>query len=283
MSLNFELLKRAALEDKLFHLLLFHGSGTEERRRAVLELAAMLNCKEERKPCGECPACKKLRSGNHPDFYLVLPLKTSVGIEQVLALQEKIYRRIYEGKYRVCLIEEADKLTLPAANALLKIAEEPPENTVLILSSGNSEAIIPTLRSRAQAVFFPFTASDFAEKSEELDLSGGDPDLMRNIQKYGTEKIKTWLQGYWEMLESGDFLKAYPLFSTLEKEESNLLLQVLAVALKARVVKGELSPQYLIEIGTAQDFFRKQVNHRLVLEVLALKHISLGGNGNWLK
>lgn len=275
--MNFMLLKQAALEDRLAHLLLFHGSGAEERHRAVLELAVMLNCKGDQRPCGECSACRKIQSGNHPDVHIIRPQKTSVGIEQVISLQRKIYRKIYEARYRVCLIEETDKLTLPAANALLKITEEPPDHTIIIFSSGNAEGILETLRSRAQAVYFPPPDEEaWGDEREVFRLSGGDPDLARGIQEYGIEQVKEWLKKYFEAIESGDFLKTFGLFS-LEKEECQIYLQALAVTVKEMVIKEKVSPQCLTEIKHTSEVIRRQVNHRLALEVLALKHIKLGG------
>jgi len=277
MSINFELLKKAAYEDRLAHFLIFHGSGEEERHRAVLELALMLNCRENDKPCGQCTACKKVQSGNHPDVHIVRPQKTSVGIEQIISLQGKVYRKIYEGRYRICLIEEADKLTLPAANALLRIAEEPPENTVIVLSCGNAEGIIDTLQSRGQAVYFPPPDEElWGDGKDIFQISGGDPDLARRIEEYGIEKVKGWIARYVEAIESGDFLKTFELFP-LEREECLIILQGLAVTIKDMVVEGRLSPHYLKEIRNTSDLIRRQVNHRLALEVLALKHIKLGG------
>ncbi|NLM21266.1 MAG: DNA polymerase III subunit delta' [Peptococcaceae bacterium] len=279
MSTSFELLKKAVLENRLAHLLLLYGSGAKERFNAVLELAAMLNCIKDIKPCGECPACKKIKSGSHPDIYCLQPLKTSIGIEQILALQEKIYRKIYEGKYRICVIDEADKLTLAAANALLKIAEEPPAQTIIILSCGNIEAIIPTLRSRAQAIYLPSPPlTEWKDEAEAFSLSGGDPDLARKIQEFGVEKMKDLLQSYLEIIQTGDFLKVFALFPALEKEDYLTFTQALAVTVKDMISKGALSPIFLSEIGKTLELLKKQVNNRLALEVLALKHISYGGN-----
>ncbi|UWG97669.1 DNA polymerase III subunit delta' [Dehalobacter sp. DCM] len=281
MGITFDLLAKAAREEKLAHFLLFHGSGTIEREKAVLELALMLNCLEESdhksKPCRECMACKKILSGNHPDIYLVRPPKTSIGIEQITQLQEKLYRKTYDGKYRVCLLDQAEKLTLPAANALLKITEEPPANTVIVLSTANAEGIITTLRSRAQEVFFsPPDEGTWAEEIEAFRLSGGDPDLARKIQEAGITPVKNRISLYLEMITQRDFLKMFNLFP-MERDESVLFLQVLAVAIKEKILRGEQSPEVLKEIIQTTEMIRRQVNHRLVLEVLALKHLRLGG------
>jgi DNA polymerase-3 subunit delta' len=276
MGINYTLLTKAALEGRMAHFLLFHGSGTIERERAVRDLALMLNCRKENKPCRECPDCRKMLSGNHPDFYIIRPQK-SIGIEQIFQIQGKLYRKTYEGKFRICLIDQADKLTLPAANALLKLAEEPPDHTLIVLSTGNAEGIINTLRSRAQEVYFSSPVeSDWLEETDAFRLSGGDPDLARKIQEAGLNRIKSLAGNYLEAIEKKDFLKMFALFP-MEREEGQLLLQVLAVVLKEMVVKGQQPPQVLKEITQMTEAVRRQVNHRLALEVLALKQLKLGG------
>lgn len=275
---NLALIKKAVAENKLAHFLIFHGSGTVERHKAALDLACLLNCKGTDRPCGECPSCKKIGTGNHPDVHILRPLKTSVGIEQVIQLQEKIYRKHFEGKYRICLIEEADKLTLPAANALLKISEDPPNDTVIILSTANGEGIISTLQSRAQSVYFSSpTRHEWEYGSEIYYLSGGNPDLACRINDWGRERIKQALATYLEAVEAANFLKIYSLFPQ-EREETLILIEALAVTIREKVIKKELSPQLLKEIGRTAEALRRQASPRLALEVLALKHIELGGS-----
>jgi len=217
-------------------------------------------------------------SGNHPDVHVVETQKTSIGIEQITLLQQKLYRKTYEGKYRICLISEADKLTIAAANALLKVAEEPPEATVIVLSTGNAEGIIATLRSRAQTVYLPPPQQEEWEIGirELYDLSGGDPDLARSIEQIGVAKITEWLELYLKIIKTGDFLESFNLFP-LEKEESLVFLQTLTARMKQLVLNGELTADYLTELKKTMDLIRKQVNHRLALEVMLLKHIQLGG------
>ena len=269
---------KAATEYKLAHFLLFHGSGGAERFKAALHLACTLNCQGMDRPCGICPACRKIESGNHPDIHVVRPIRTSVGIDQIIQLQETVYRKRYEGKYRICLIEEADKLTLPAANALLKMAEDPPENTILILSATNGEGVIDTLQSRAQSIYF--SSPDKQEWSfgdEAYILSGGEPDLAHRIIDCGLERIKAILTEYLKAVETPDYLKVYSLFP-LEREEIQILIQILAGIIREKVINKKVSPLLLEEVGRAEEAMRRQANSRLTLEVLALKHIELGGS-----
>lgn len=278
MDSNFIILKNAALENRLPHLLIFHGSGSLERRKAFGELALIVNCKNESPPCRQCSACKKILSGNHPDVHIVEPQKTSIGIEQITALQQKLYRKTFEGKYRVCLIDEADKLSIAAANALLKIAEEPPENTVIVFSTSNAEGIIATLRSRAQTVYLPTPRQEEWESAirELYDLSDGDPDMARSIEQIGVTKITEWLCLYLKIIKTGNFLESFKLFP-LEREESMVFLHALTGKMKQMVINDELTADYLAELKKTMDLIRKQVNHRLAIEVMMLKHIRLGG------
>jgi DNA polymerase-3 subunit delta' len=288
--MNYSLIKKAAKQGKIAHLLVFYNSGEEERTHAALELAKILNCySKEDQPCGECASCRKIQEGNHPDIHLLKLHKSSIGIEDILKIQGSIYKKHYEGKYKVYLIEQADKLTLPAANALLKVAEEPPENTILILSTANSENIISTLRSRAQEVYFPtpdkseylkngisLGMGDDIDYEQAYKLGGGDPDLIRQLIKMDIQKVQEWLDKYLKVI-AGDFLKIYCLFP-LEKEETLVLLQVLEIYTIEKIAQGIVSPAYLSPINQAVSAVRRQANSRLAVEVLVLKHRRIGGN-----
>lgn len=288
MNLSLHLIEKAALENRLAHLLLFHGGSAPERQAAGLNLAKVLNCYSPRKggPCQECPSCKKIASGNHPDVNILEPLKSSIGIEQVIHWQEQVYRKHFEGKYKVFILGEADSLTIPAANALLKVIEEPPERTLIILSAQNAEALLPTIQSRAQAVYFPMTGEEEwletleesikrVEAREAFRLSNQNPELAHDILKVGVEKVKEWAEAFHQAVEENDFLKLFPLFP-IEKKETLVYLQVLAQS--AYQKRARINPIEILAIGKALDQIKAQANPRLVIEVLALELFRQGGN-----
>lgn len=288
MNLSLHLLEKAALEGRLTHLLLFHGGSAPERQTAGVQLAKVLNCYSPRKegPCQECLSCKKIASGNHPDVNILEPLKSSIGIEQVIHWQEQVYRKHFEGKYKVFILEEADSLTIPAANALLKVIEEPPERTLIILSAQNAEALLPTIQSRAQAVYFPVTGEaewletleksmDQLEAREAFRLSNQNPELAHDILKIGVQKVKEWIEAFHQAVDEDDFLKLFPLFP-IEKKETLVYLQVLAQG--AYHKRGPINPVEILAIGKAIDQIKVQANPRLTIEVLALELFRQGGN-----
>jgi len=288
LNLQLALLEKAALENRLAHLLLFHGGSALHQREVALRLAKLLNCSQSmsKRPCGECYACHKISSGNHPDMLCLKPLKTTIGIEQILAWQQKVYLKHYEGKYKVSVIEQADSLTLPAANALLKVIEEPPERTVIILCAQNAEGILPTIKSRAQLVYFPILSEetwltglgevDQREAATAFRLSGGNQNLATSIFGHGVPLLQEWVNKFRTAVDEKDFLKLYSLFP-IDKNQAVLYLQVLAVQVQEEIHKGTCRPFEFLAIGKATDLLRQQVNPRLVIEVLASELFQQGG------
>ncbi|HVJ50719.1 DNA polymerase III subunit delta' [Desulfitobacterium sp.] len=285
MNFALELLVKAALEERIAHLLLFHSGGANERRQAGLYLAQALNCQSPRAdaPCLECPACRKIHSGNHPDVQILKPQKASLGIDEIIHWQERVYRKHYEGKYKVFILEQSDRLTLPAENALLKVIEEPPERTIIILSAQNAETLLPTIQSRAQAVYFPMSGEEIwldsldssinrQEANEAFQLSGKDPDSAQVILELDVAKVKHWVNSFWESVKERDFLKVFGLFP-VEKNEALIYLQVLAY----QKCEDSRSPGAILAINKALDQIRRQANPRLAIEVLALELFRQGG------
>ncbi|AET65792.1 hypothetical protein Desor_0034 [Desulfosporosinus orientis DSM 765] len=288
MNLQLDLLEKAAREYRLAHLLLFHGGSALYQREVALRLAQVLNCISSTidRPCQECSPCRKILSGNHPDISWLKPLKTTIGIDQVLAWQEKVYLKHYEGIFKVSIVEQADLLTLPAANSLLKVIEEPPERTVIILCSENAEGILPTIQSRAQLVYFPdlteetwltsLETEDEKTASVAFNLSGKNQNLATEILQHGVELLQDWLNKFRKAVIEKDFLALFALFP-LEKNQALLYLQVLAVQAQEGIINGMIHPFEFLAIGKAIDLLRQQANPRLVIEVLALELFQQGG------
>lgn len=136
---------------------LFTGPDGVGKTLTALTFAKALNCKrEEMDSCDECSSCRKIEHHNHPDVRIIAPENDSIKIEQIRNLKRESSYKLYEGRKKVWIIEEADKFGLAAANSILKILEEPPPQTVLILISQTKEELLPTILSRCEAIrFFP--------------------------------------------------------------------------------------------------------------------------------
>lgn len=134
------------------HAYLVCGAPGSGKRTLAAWWAQTLLCLQPGKqgPCGRCGCCVRFASGNHPDYTLFTADKGKNGVEDIRTLLEDLPVRPYEGRYKIIVIAQADKLTPQAQNALLKSLEEPPEYTIFILTAGNVQMILPTVRSRCE-------------------------------------------------------------------------------------------------------------------------------------
>lgn len=150
----------AALEqNRIPHAYLFSGMTGVGKRTIALALAKRINCTGEATPfdaCNHCPSCLKMDHKNHPDLVIVEPEGQFIRIKAIRDLQAQMQYSPLEGKYRVIIIDDADKMNITSANALLKTLEEPAPGNLLILITGNPHGLPRTILSRCQQVrFYP--------------------------------------------------------------------------------------------------------------------------------
>jgi DNA polymerase-3 subunit delta' len=105
-------------------------------------------------PCSNCRSCRKIQSGHHPDVIFIKPSGAFIRIAQIRTLFETLALKPYEAKWRVVIISHAQTLNLAAGNALLKMLEEPPDRTILILTAEQAADLLPTIVSRCQHIRF---------------------------------------------------------------------------------------------------------------------------------
>ena len=137
------------------HAWLFTGPPGSGRSVAALCFAAALQCTSEGTPgCGHCRACTTTMAGTHADVRQIVPQGLSIGVAEARDIVAAASRRPTTGRLQIVIIEDADRLTEQAANALLKAVEEPPPSTVFLLCapSVDPEDISITLRSRCRHV-----------------------------------------------------------------------------------------------------------------------------------
>ena len=136
------------------HAWLFTGPAGSGRSVVARALAAALQCEREPRGCGECSGCHTVASRSHPDVHMVVPEGLSISVAEMRAVVARSARRPVLGRWEVVVIEDADRLTEQASNALLKAVEEPPERTVFLLCvpSLHPDDVSMTIRSRCRLV-----------------------------------------------------------------------------------------------------------------------------------
>jgi len=151
--------ERARSADRLPASLLLTGPRGLGREWVAVELAAMMTCPEGGSPGCGCGSCARARKGIHPDIRRVPKPENRkhIVIEQIREIAETAAGHPYEGMSRVWILDgvEAGNLGREAANAFLKVLEEPPGHVRFILLAANPEAVLPTVRSRCQQLHLP--------------------------------------------------------------------------------------------------------------------------------
>ena len=132
------------------HAWLFTGPPGSGRSTAARAFAGALQCGQH--GCGSCDVCHTTLTGTHADLHVVGTRALSIGVDTARELVQRGARFPATGRWQVLLIEDADRLTEPAANALLKAIEEPTPRTVWLLCAPSLEDVIPTIRSRCRHV-----------------------------------------------------------------------------------------------------------------------------------
>ena len=125
----------------------------------VYEVIKMINCVEDNDYCDKCWDCKQINQMQHPDMVIVSPEPTTIKIERVREAQKALSLRSYRLPKKVVVIQEAESMSLAAANAFLKTLEEPPKNSFIAVCASRMEGLLPTIVSRCRKIFLPFKES----------------------------------------------------------------------------------------------------------------------------
>ncbi|HAU5607266.1 DNA polymerase III subunit delta' [Citrobacter koseri] len=212
----------------------------------IYALSRYLLCQqpEGHKSCGRCRGCQLMQAGTHPDYYSLLPEKgkSTLGVDAVRDVGEKLYEHSRLGGAKVVLIPDAALLTDAAANALLKTLEEPPEQTWFFLASREPARLLATLRSRCRLHHLAPPSEQYAVSwlsrevtmSQEtllaaLRLSAGAPGAaLALLQADSWAHRNALCEALANTLQSGDW---YILLSVLNHEQAAVRLHWLAALL----------------------------------------------------
>lgn len=146
-----EHLQRAIESDHVSHAYILTGETGMGRKSLANAFSMTLLCERGKSdPCMECHACKQVMTNNHPDLIFVTHEKPgSIGVDDIRGqINDTIMIRPYSSYYKIYIVDEAEKMTVQAQNALLKTIEEPPSYAIIMLLTTNQEAFLPTILSR---------------------------------------------------------------------------------------------------------------------------------------
>lgn len=165
---------------------LFTGPSSVGKKMTAKILAQALNCVgNNNQACGSCPSCLKINSDAHPDVHIISGDDGQLKIGYVRQLQKDINLKAYEGRFKVFIIDNAHTLTSEAANCLLKVLEEPPRSSLIILITDKPNLLFKTILSRCKIV--KFHAAKRKELNKTLSRDYGLDSSLAHFLSYFSE------------------------------------------------------------------------------------------------
>ena len=215
-------LERTVLEDKISHAYLFEVNKDSNYMNTILFFVKKILCpsKNEHIDCHNCSICKRIDNNNYPEFKIISSDEGMIKKNQIIDLQEQFSTKAVEGKYKIYLIKDCDKMNVTTANSLLKFLEEPEENIIAILTTTNKNKVLKTIISRCyniklteeQKEIFSTTIENYSKL-----ISNSNEEFLSNVDdKKNLELINKTISLILECNKSKRKVLAY------EKEYFNL-------------------------------------------------------------
>ncbi len=205
------LLKTFIRSGALPHALLFTGDDGVGKKMTAMAFAMACNCIRLKSAirhhphldsvdaCGECVPCRKIARNHHPDIIRVAPLSSIIRIAQIRTLLQTLTLKPNEANRRVVILAEAQAMNPEAGNALLKVLEEPPDRTLLVLTARQTSDLLPTIVSRCRHIrFFPLREADIKQL---LTAAGGiEPGSVETVATLcggSYTRAQKWVDSRW--------------------------------------------------------------------------------------
>ena len=190
--------------DRMPHAALLYGPSGTGKLAFARSTAKRLVCESPAAEgaCGECRGCHLVTAGSHPDAQEIMPLegKSEIAVEQIRQMIERTTLTRQYGNHRCLIVAPAERMSIAAANTLLKTLEEPPLGTILVLVTDRPNALLSTIRSRCQQFRFPIPAMhmttvwlaqqcdvDETQATQLLEAALGAP--LRALELHSSERL----------------------------------------------------------------------------------------------
>jgi len=180
-----DFLTKIILSKNIPHAFLFSGGDQIGKKTFAIALSKLILC--DNNACETCKTCIDIDKMISPDVCLISPLNNNIEINKIRALREFLRLKSYSNKKKVAIIDNAHLMGMDSQNSILKMLEEPPENSIIILVTSFKEMILGTIKSRVQIV--NFNAVPRSEIEEYLILKGIDKKEAEDISIFSGGKI----------------------------------------------------------------------------------------------
>ena len=290
-------LEREIKEKSLVHAYLFVGPENIGKFTIAKKMAHILQCENDF--CRNCHICREIEKGYHPDTIEIVDAQESIKIDEVRELLVKL-QLTKQSAYKILLIQNIERMTPESANALLKTLEDPPPGVMFLFTAHRVQEILPTLISRLRVYHFDrlsdpellsllkelYPLAEVQELKDFVSFAFGQPGkaitFMENTDVY--HSYKAMYDEICLFLEHKQLVRQFSYVGNLIKNakdgKNSLLvkdfLELLLLALRKKLLDGQNNNTHiklvelLEETLKAQEYLKKNVNMRLVLENLLL-------------
>ena len=261
----FTFFRNSLQRNTLFHSYLLVGPDFQNLEAIVKKITGILLCSSSRQlPCGVCEACRKIKDGIHADIITKAPAKgkKNLAIADIREVSEEAALKPWEGKYKIFILHAVHRIGIEAANALLKILEEPPFHTIFLLTAENLHRIPNTILSRCQIFrcgnFSPAHTRDLLMQKLKISeekagiaaiLSGGNVLLAEEIlEKYWDmrkELAQIFLQNQ-DPIKSGETMNQFVGSGEEGRQQSLVLLNYLCSFIRDLLIINMGFPQQIM-------------------------------------
>lgn len=220
----------AIMDSCLPHALLIDGPDGSGKLTFAKEIAAALNCENKGSsslplPCGKCNCCRRIRENTFTDVKILARQsdKVTIGVKEIKDFRSDMYLTATESQYKIYIIDDAEKMTTEAQNALLIILEEPPKNVIIMLLASGTDAILTTIKSRTQ--YIPMSRFSVDELDDYLTQNNADAARLSSTDR----------EAYRALLVSSDgrIGKATEMLNPVKREENLAKREEIIAVLKA--------------------------------------------------
>lgn len=243
-------------ENKLVHAYLLsgaEGTGKIELAKWVAKGIFCLNS-QNGVPCLKCSECNRIENNNHPDVVTIMPDGLSIKVEQIRYLKSEFNKSGVESDRKVFIIQDAQKMSIGAANSLLKFLEEPSGNITAFLLTSEPQKLLPTIISRCQEVEMQqLTSRQLEQELISESISEKNSHILANLAQSVVEakkindnenfdKILATVNNWYRKLLRKDLLSFVMIQSKIigliqNKEDQNLVLQVIILTVRDTVLE----------------------------------------------
>jgi len=243
-------------ENKLVHAYLLSGAEGTGKIELAKWIAKGIFCLNSQNgvPCLKCSECNRIENNNHPDVVTIMPDGLSIKVEQIRYLKSEFNKSGVESDRKVFIIQDAQKMSIGAANSLLKFLEEPSGNITAFLLTSEPQKLLPTIISRCQEVEMQqLTSGQLEQELISEGISEKNSHILANLAQSVVEakkindnenfdKILATVNNWYRKLLRKDLLSFVMIQSKIigliqNKEDQNLVLQVIILTVRDTVLE----------------------------------------------